>query len=884
MARSTKQNPCPVCGDEDTSCLTKEDGITVCIKGEDYRNDPPAGLRFVKLAADNMGAIFAPIGDEQKPRTAHKPPQAAPKQYRYAKDDRPQKWTDEYRYTDSNGNFLYRVGRVALGGGKKRFDQQRFDAVSSQWIGGEQCMEGVERVPYRLNELKSSKLIFVDEGERDCHTAQSSGLETRLGAVSTCNPGGALKGWNGWGKRYLTGKTVVIFPDNDDAGFDHARRVYQDVAPHATQCVIVQLPNLPPKGDLSDFLDAGGTVEEIEHLVLAALDDPEAYGLDSLPATKQEDKKAESKGPPQEQGREFLQIAFQKLYGDCPWICADGVLYRWMGDHYKEVPMSEEHRRIAKYCNAYQVVEVKDEIERIKYPYANPFNVKKVFEWAAMSLGVNPDRINPPGLNTEDGVLTIEWNRRVPTWRIEPHDPERHLYTYPPKVRYNPDADPTQCGRLLAALDEPFRSIFLGTIAASLDLRGIRKLRDRFPRALLMKGDGRNGKDALRFAVWTLLGGTPGAISCVSLEDFRAYDSGRKFPLCPLRHSRINWPSETSDAIRIDRLQSLKTAITGDKGALTFEKKNQNAEQGEANCVFLFNINDVPNLAANLEAILSRWAIIPCTKTFKSNPDPARGELQADPRFVEDAQFVSEQVLPALLNRLLEALQNIAQRGINYTAAESALQDVRIENSHLLQFCADSGLHEDPDGQLTAGDIWERLESWYIDNGTLEVHTGTRGAKRNVWTEQVRRDDRLCTGQNQVIARFRELFPKVKQTTLRLGEKRSPRVALAGLAFQFTSSSGQDSARSARQPSDSKENCPPGCPPHERHVPAQGSNDVEMSGQSAGSERPNERPENGSTEGSAGRAGTNLTYQESQSTNGHHPQPKEEDLDNGGWY
>lgn len=106
-------------------------------------------------------------------------------------------------------------------------------------------------------------------------------------------------------------------------------------------------------------------------------------------------------------------------------------------------------------------------------------------------------------------------------------------------------------------------------MAASLDLATIRKHRGREVKALLCKGHGNNGKDTLREAVRLLYGGI--GMSNASVSDFAAYDNGRKFGLSKLEGARINWSSENSSFDNLDRLQSLKAAITGE--ALDIERK-----------------------------------------------------------------------------------------------------------------------------------------------------------------------------------------------------------------------------------------------------------------------------------------------------------------------
>ena len=64
----------------------------------------------------------------------------------------------------------------------------------------------------------------------------------------------------------LKGRTCIIIPDNDQAGREHAQQVAQSLQGKAASVKVVELPGLPEKGDVSDFLAAGGTVDQLDEL------------------------------------------------------------------------------------------------------------------------------------------------------------------------------------------------------------------------------------------------------------------------------------------------------------------------------------------------------------------------------------------------------------------------------------------------------------------------------------------------------------------------------------------------------------------------------------------------------------------------------------------
>jgi hypothetical protein len=59
-------------------------------------------------------------------------------------------------------------------------------------------------------------------------------------------------------------------PDNDEPGRAHAHSIATNLAGVASEVKVLDLPGLPPKGDVSDWLDAGGTVEKLAELAAQA--------------------------------------------------------------------------------------------------------------------------------------------------------------------------------------------------------------------------------------------------------------------------------------------------------------------------------------------------------------------------------------------------------------------------------------------------------------------------------------------------------------------------------------------------------------------------------------------------------------------------------------
>jgi putative DNA primase/helicase len=163
-----------------------------------------------------------------------------------------------------------------------------------------------------------------------------------------------------------------------------------------------------------------------------------------------------------------------------------------------------------------------------------------------------------------------------------------------------------------------------------------------------------------------------------------------------------------------------------------------------------------------MEAIASRWAVVGFNKTYSMKPDLLKGELQADPRFKDDPNFLKEKVAPAFLNLLIKQLEDIAINGIDYNPLQENLEKIKRDSSHLFQFCNDVGIEEDSNGKIYINDLWELLRNWYMDQGILELEISDKGKEKLIFHDSANKYDRHVKSNNQIRARFTEIFPKLK--------------------------------------------------------------------------------------------------------------------------
>lgn len=167
-----------------------------------------------------------------------------------------------YDYTDENGKLLSQVVRYA----PKDFRQR----VPNGKGGWEYKLTGVRRVLFRLPDVVAAvaaqRFVFITEGEKDAIALSACELRGKK-LVATSAAGGAKAPWQSSYTATLRGARVVILPDNDDPGREHARKVARALWGAAKEIRIIDLPGLPPKGDVSNWFEAGHTADELAALI-----------------------------------------------------------------------------------------------------------------------------------------------------------------------------------------------------------------------------------------------------------------------------------------------------------------------------------------------------------------------------------------------------------------------------------------------------------------------------------------------------------------------------------------------------------------------------------------------------------------------------------------
>lgn len=155
-----------------------------------------------------------------------------------------------YPYRNELGDEVYQAVRL----NPKSFRQRHADGKGG-WVWS---MEGVERVLYRLPEVLKAPVVALAEGEKDAETL------TTLGFCGSCNVGGAGKWLDGYTEA-LAGKDVLIFGDNDNAGQDHVKLVFDSIAGRARTVKIVKIPT--PFKDVTEYVESFTEQKEAQTVI-----------------------------------------------------------------------------------------------------------------------------------------------------------------------------------------------------------------------------------------------------------------------------------------------------------------------------------------------------------------------------------------------------------------------------------------------------------------------------------------------------------------------------------------------------------------------------------------------------------------------------------------
>ena len=166
-----------------------------------------------------------------------------------------------YDYRDIDGSLLFQVCRYE----PKTFKQRIPDGNGYKY-----GLNGVKPVLYRLPEIVKATDVLIVEGEKDADNLHA------LGFNATTSPMGAKK-WRSEYSDYLKDKEVILIPDNDNEGREHMAQVGAALRDIAKTLKWIDLPDVPSKGDISDWIKNFQTKEDAAERLSIMIESAKPY-------------------------------------------------------------------------------------------------------------------------------------------------------------------------------------------------------------------------------------------------------------------------------------------------------------------------------------------------------------------------------------------------------------------------------------------------------------------------------------------------------------------------------------------------------------------------------------------------------------------------------
>ncbi len=539
----------------------------------------------------------------------------------------------EYNYADEHGEILFQVVRKE----GHKFSQRRQDE-SGGWV---YKVGGVRQVPYRLPELLANAdgLVFVVEGEKDVDNLRAAGL------LATCNAGGAGK-WRDHHSEHLRDRDVVVLPDNDGEGRKHAEKVRDSLTGIARLVRVLELPGLAVKGDVSDWLAAGGTADAL----VGMLPNAEAAPADK----RQASRKRKASKPIAVPSTDGLQWA--GAHDPCTHLANAHRLVQAFGDHLLYVEsigwftwappwrhddlgsrriaqglgkmIANEAAALAPWVAAANDTRERDEREavmRARFKWAtaseNAMNIESSLRMAQPLLSCKADVMDaaPMLLGLPSGVLELD------TGKHREHRQSDRL-TRTAGCDFEPTASCPTWLRFVGEVmgGDPELLAYLQQLAgyALSGHRGEHILP-------ILWGGGANGKTTFLGTLQHMLGDYAGTAA----PGLLIARGGNEHPtgLADLQGRRLVVVSETGEAGRLNEEQ-VKALTGGDR--ITARRMQMDFYQFDPSHMLILQTNHKPRVTGTDEGIWRRLRLIPFTVTVPADkrdpklPDKLRAEAR----------------------------------------------------------------------------------------------------------------------------------------------------------------------------------------------------------------------------------------------------------------
>lgn len=649
----------------------------------------------------------------------------------------PWKTTSTYRYLDADGNEVFRVlrrERIENGVRKKSFVQAHPDEQGSLvW----KTVPDERKVLFAMDRLAKAgpgSLVLVVEGEKDALNLQANKF------VATTAAGGANAPWLPQYTEALQGHHVVLLPDNDTAGRAHMRKIGSSIANVAKSLRVLELPGIAEKGDVSDWLEKGGTRSELLDLI----DKQSQPWRDDLFAVDQAESMPQARGSDGANLAERSTIVTSHLLNSIDletdrgnalrlirlhghdlhhvflwkkWIVWDGK--RWLRDDCNKVGvMAKEtirrlyHDTLAKMKSLadHDQEDRQEELAKLKRTLSHCLRSESARGLEAMvSLSRNEGDIpllpgqldqHPWLLNCPNGTVCLR------TGTISPHRREDLLTTMCP-VEYKPDARSPTWEHFLDSIfrgDQPLITFMRRMLGRCLTADMSEHL------LVVFWGGGGNGKSVLIETILSVLG--PDYAWTASNNLLLSGKGDRHLTeVASLAGKRLVIVNETPADRNLNESLA-KQLAAGD--SVSARRMREDEWEFHSTAKIILVTNHKPRITGTDDGIWRRLRLVPFTQRFwmpgePGAPAPIPPDRLADPNLKDKLQAEREGILSWLVRGCLEWLE---QGMCLPEQVQVATREYRSGENILEQWIEECCVRGDDDYRATAKDLYASYSSW----------------------------------------------------------------------------------------------------------------------------------------------------------------------------
>ena len=510
-----------------------------------------------------------------------------------------------------------------------------------------------------------------------------------LGLTATTNVGGAGK----WRTEYsdsLRGKDVVILPDNDEPGRKHASQIARSLSGKARSVKVVELPDLPKKGDVSDWLDGGGSQERLLNIVHETEAEAPLAGFALTDI-----------GNAERLVRRYSQT-IRYNFSSGKWLYWDE--HRWAEATKGEIEqLTKETIRSIPEEASHEDDERYEKILKHALQSERDARLQAMIKLARSEVPVLQCNLDKDGwlLNTLSGTVDLR------TGELKPHNPSDLISKLAP-VGYDLDA---KCPAWIKFLNEIFDGnaelIRFVQRAVGYSLTGDTSEQCLF----ILYGSGANGKSTFIETVRALLGDyarqADSSAFLVRRNDTATNDLAR------LSGARFVSASETGIGRSFNEV--IIKQLTGGEPITARFLYGEFFEFLPVLKIWMAT-NHKPTIKGTDDGIWRRIRLIPFNVTIPQN--------RQDPQLIAKLQ----DELPGILNWALKGcLAWQTERLSEPDAVANSTADYRQEQDQLGPFFDDCCAFDESSEVMTA-DLWTAYKTWCESSGEKPVNTKTMAA------------------------------------------------------------------------------------------------------------------------------------------------------------